>query len=189
MYTFSGPISFLGFSSFCPCIFAQGVNASLGCSVLPVQYYYRFYVVTKWVFWEFLNTSLKNIANFFPFFHFFRNQTPTVLQTFGYFCLSISLTFVYAFNGVNIFCLGEWNPEGVDYSRYWYEEVPMPRLIVGSVVSSFGHFWTIDFFTFSYPSLLAQRALRNSSNLRNRPGYRLLLYCPFTCLFDNQSTE
>lgn len=109
MYTFTGPISLLGFTAYCPSLFIQAINSSLGCSILPVQYFYRYITVLK-------------------------NKSLSVLQTFCIFCLSVSFTLLYGFNALRLFCLNEINPDAKDFGPFWFEEVPIPAIIAGSVV-------------------------------------------------------
>jgi hypothetical protein len=101
MITFTGLLpSFLGYSYYCPILVFQSNAALFETSVLPVEFYYRYY-------------TLKN------------DHSPSLIRTILWFILSLSFASIPAANTLDKFCPTESKLTLKDYGPYWNPEVEL----------------------------------------------------------------
>jgi hypothetical protein len=92
--------SFLGYFYYCPILIFQSSVVLIGTSVLPVQFYYRYYTLNK-------------------------EKSPSMIRTLVWFIFSLTFCSIPILNFWNTYCPAILNPELIDYGRYWYPEVTL----------------------------------------------------------------
>lgn len=113
MVTFTGIIpSVFGFKCYCPLMLLQANTSMIETSVLPVEFYYRYYTLKK-------------------------DKSPTIIRAFLWFFSGLILCSMSAVVIWTKFCPAEMNPNSIDYSIYWHPELPVPQLLVWQLVSYF----------------------------------------------------
>lgn len=95
--------------------------------LLPWSYFYRFATIRKFV--SFL-TLLKN----YTFILCFSNSPPGFIQNLVYFLISMTITLSSFYTVNRAYCNIDYSNR-VESANLWYEEVPVPQLVVGMNVS------------------------------------------------------
>jgi hypothetical protein len=67
----------------------------------------------------------------------FSSRAPSSLRICLFFLLACLASFVGILTTRQAFCTFE-NPQRIEFEKYWYAEVPVPQLFIGSPVSYFG---------------------------------------------------
>jgi hypothetical protein len=107
-----GPCVYFSYNAQCILVCVQVLCSLFNVTILPAQYYYRYRV-------------LKD-----------NNQVPpTACRTFLYFLTALLPPLVSCILAPAIFVSGVGKDFNYEFAQQWYEEVPVPQLIVGSIVS------------------------------------------------------
>jgi hypothetical protein len=110
MITFTGLLPlFLGYFYYCPILIFESNAAIIETSILPVQFYYRYYTLKK-------------------------EKSPSIIRTLLWLIFSLSFCSIPSINIFSTFCPTKANPELIDYGPNWYSEVTRD---IGSSLSYF----------------------------------------------------